>query len=273
MLDQFDHLMVYTEVDGKPPLLDATIPIARPACPALMPSTTGGWVADEANPRWVDLDVAPARQTTMAVLDVDGSGRATAEVTARMDSYFAFSTRSKLRGMKKDQDGPLVADIVKQFPEATVLERVTATDDDPTKDQIALALKMDVPAGQALNDYLYVQPVLLPMLDDELDDVDRRLYPIDFAYPWVQRYIAQINLPEDYVVDEVPASIRLRSDDGSLVATYATQENADLRTLSVNFTVQLDRTLFAAEEYGPLREMFHRIIELQRAPVVLKRAK
>ncbi|WP_420460055.1 DUF3857 domain-containing protein [Neolewinella sp.] len=273
MLDQFDHLMVYTEVDGKPLLLDANDPDRPAGLPRFDALNHRGWVADEKNPRWVDLTVAPAHQTAMAVLDVDGSGRATAEVTARMDSYFAFSTRSKLRGMEKNQDGPLVADIVKQFPEATVLEGVTATDDDPTKDQIALTLKMDVPAGQALDDYLYVQPVLLSMLDDELDDVDQRLYPIDFAYPWVQRYIAQINLPEGYVVDEVPASIRLRSDDGTLVATYATQENAALRTLSINFTVQLDRTLFAAEEYGPLREMFHRIIELQRAPVVLKRAK
>ena len=273
MLDQFDHLMVYTEVDGKPLLLDANDPDRPAGLPRFSALNHRGWVADEADPRWIDLDVAPARQTAMAVLDVDGSGRTTAAVTARMDSYFAFTTRSKLREMKEETDGPLVADIVRQFPEATVLEGVSAGEDDPTKDQVALTLKMDVPAGQAIDDYLYVQPVLLPMLDDDLDDVDQRLYPIDFAYPWTQRYIARINLPEGYVVDEVPASTRIKSEDGSIVATYQTQENAALRTLNVNFTVQLDRTLYAAEEYGALRDMFHRIIELQQAPIVLKRAK
>ena len=273
MLDQFDHLMVYTEVDGKPLFLDANDPDRPAGLPRYAALNHRGWVADEKNPRWVDLDVAPARQTAMAILDVDASGRTTAAVTAHMESYFAFTTRGKLRGMERDEDGPLVADIIQQFPDATVLEGVTAIDDDPTRDLVALTLKMDVPAGQALNDYLYVQPVLLPMLDAELDDVEQRLYPVDFAYPRVQRYIARINLPEGYVIDEVPASTRLRSEDGSLVASYLTQENAATRTLSINFTVQVNRTLYAAEEYGVLRDMFRRIIELQQAPVVLKRAK
>ena len=273
MLDQFDHLMVYTELDGAPLLLDANDPDRPAGLPRVAALNHRGWVAEEKNPRWVDLNVAPARQTCMAVMEVAADGRTTATLTARMESYFAFSTRSKLREMKTPSEGPLAATILKTFPEATVLEAESNKDDDPTKDQIALSLKLDLPAGQALNDYLYIQPVLLPMLDDELDDVEERLYPIDFEYPWVQRYIAQIKLPKGYAIEEVPASIRLKSEDGSLSASYATQENTALHTLNINFTVAIDRTLYAAQEYGLLRDMFHRIIELQQAPIVLKRAK
>ena len=126
--------------------------------------------------------------------------------------------------------------------------------------------------GQAMDDYLYVQPILSPVLNNELADAEYRLYPVDFAYPWMERYITTITLPEGYAVEELPESIRLRSEDGTMSCTFAATEKAD-KTISINFTVSIDRTVYEAAEYGALRAMFKRIIELQESTIVLKRAK
>lgn len=273
LLDQFDHLMVYTEVDGQPLLLDANDPDRPAGLPRQQALNQRGWVADRDAPRWVNLDVPPSRQTVMVDMAVDPTGLTTASFRSRLEQYFAFEGRSQLRSAADVLSAPLTATVRQQFPETTVLEAEASPDGDGEDANLTLHLKLSVPAGQALNDFLYVQPVLLPMLDDELDDVESRQFPIDFAYPWARRYIATVALPEGFVVDELPPSVRVKSEDGSIMATYMVQEVPGKHAVHVNFTTNFDRTLFAAAEYPALRDMFRRIIEMQQSPIVLKRAK
>ncbi|CAH1002029.1 hypothetical protein LEM8419_02944 [Neolewinella maritima] len=274
MLQQFDHLMVYTEVDGQTVLLDANDadrPVGLPRVAAL---NHRGWVAEKGNPRWVNIEVPPAKQTVMVSMDVAADGQTTAHLRSRLESYYAFDARSALNDMTNDREAPLASVIIAQYPDAVVLKTThEGAAKGANSDILSLDVDLQLPAGQAMNDFLYIQPVLLPMLDDQLDDVESRLYPIDFPYPWIQRYVAQINLPEGFVVDELPASLRLKADDGSIAVVYSVDENVALRAVTVNFAVQLDRTLYTSGEYGGLREMFRRIIDLQQAPIVLKRAK
>jgi transglutaminase-like putative cysteine protease len=271
MLDQFDHLMVYTEVDGKPLLLDANDADRPAGLPRLVALNHRGWVANKDAPRWVDISVAPAESTIMAVMDVAADGQSTTHLRARLDSYYAFEARGKLRAMESASDAPLSRQIIKQYPEASILEAEHETTEASSADRLSLEARLSVPAGQALSDFLYVQPVLLPMIEADLADVETRLYPIDFPHPTTQRYIAQIKLPEGYIIDEVPASVRLKAEDGSITASYVTSYSEALRMLNLNFSLEVSRTLYAAEEYAGLRDMFRRIIDLQQAPIVLKK--
>ena len=271
LLDQFDHLMVYTELDGQPLLLDANDPDRPVGLPRVAALNHRGWVADRDNPRWIDLRVPSSNQTVMADLKVAADGLTTATLRTRMERYFAFEARSGLRSSTSPQEAPLTSVILQQYPGGSVVEAESAAETEGTTDYLNLNLTLQLPAGQPLNDYLYINPVLLPALDSKLTDVETRQYPIDFAYPWLRRYIATVHLPEGYEIDELPPSQRLRSDDGSITATYVVQHQPQQNTIGVNFTVQLDRTLFAAAEYPALREMFGRVIDLQQRPIVLKR--
>jgi hypothetical protein len=129
---------------------------------------------------------------------------------------------------------------------------------------------MKVPIGEGIDDYLYVQPFLFPFLERELVDVDQRLYPVDFAYPWQERYISTITLPEGYSLDELPDSQRITSEDGTIVCTFAIEEKED-NTLSLNFTVTVNKTVYAPSEYPAIKDIFKRIIDFQESTIVLKR--
>ena len=272
LLDQFDHFMVYTEVDGKPYLLDVNGPSRPPGLPRIDALNHRGWVADEAAPRWVDVEVPLARQVIMADIKLEPSGMADVSLTTRMDSYYGFSSRLGLQRMTKESEAPLAAQLLTTFPEATVVSHeVVDGDTDPNK-ALSYNLKLQVPAGAGSEDYLYVLPVMIAMLDKTLDDVEQRLYPIDFPYPWKQQYVATITVPEGYAVEELPESIRLVAEDGGMSAMYAAEAKPN-GTVSVIFNVQLDRTVYPPDAYPLLRDMYRRIIELQESPIVFKRAK
>ncbi|THH41691.1 DUF3857 domain-containing protein [Neolewinella litorea] len=270
LLHQFNHLMVYTEADGKPLLLD-TGSADRPAgLPRERALNHRGWVADKSDPRWISLDVPSSRQVMMLDVDVAESGEAEVVVKSRMLDYFAFDGRTALNQRKSDAEAPMVPAILQVMPEARVTSFSAEEPDDAPRNQFTYELRLTAPVAQAVDDHLYIQPILLPLVDGELADVDTRSFPIDFPYPWQQRYVANLRLPAGYALEEAPAPVRLRAADGSMTATYQVQEVSPGH-VSVVYTVILDRTLYAADEYPALREMFRRITELQTSPLIFKK--
>ncbi len=271
LLYQFNHLMVYLELDGQPVFLDAN-EAERPAgLPRSRALNHRGWVADKQHPRWVNLEVPSSRQTVVAEMTIGADGATTAHLQSRMENYFAFDARSALASGDRSE-APLVPDLLRRFPELRVVSFREVESEVVIPARFDYELDVELAAAQPVNDFLYVQPVVLPLLDGHLADVETRTLPIDFPYPWMQRYIATVHLPEGYVLEEAPSPVRLRAEDGSMVASYSVSETVP-GTLQVIYNVQLERTLYAAVEYPALRDLYRRIIELQETPLVLKRAK
>ncbi|NJB85124.1 transglutaminase-like putative cysteine protease [Lewinella marina] len=272
ILTQFDHLLVYTEVDGKPYLLDANGPGRPPGLPREKALNHRGWVADPQQPRWVDVEVPQAKQVFLATINVDETGASRVAIQTKSDSYYALDGRQVLSRMETPAEGPIARQIIEKFPEALVRsQKVTLGADDPAG-PLGITVELDVPAGLLSDDFLYLQPVIIPVLNDELDDVEQRLYPIDFPYPWQLQYIANVKVPEGYVVEELPPSIRLVSQDGGMQATFSASEGLG-GEISIVFRVHLDQTVYPATAYPVLRDMYRRIIELQETTIVCRRAK
>jgi hypothetical protein len=270
LLNQFDHLMVLATLDGKDVILDPNSinrPMGLPRVPAL---NHRAFVADPENPHWVSVSVPKASKVIMANMNLDGEGMADVELRGRLQSYYGFNAREVLEEMESDNEFPLMKDILEVFPETELVSKEVKEDEDKSG-PLTLSLNLKVPVGQAVDDYLYVQPVLYTVFDEGLADVEQRLYPVDFAYPWLERYIANITLPEGYVVDELPASQRISSEDKTIAVTFAAEDKGD-GTVAINFTVSVKKTVYKAQEYLGLREMFRHIIQLQETTLVLKKA-
>lgn len=271
ILSQFDHVMVLATLDGKPTILDPGS-IRRPmGLPRVSALNHRAFVADPDDPRWVDVTVPKAVQTVMASMVIDETGTAEVDVQSRLSSYFGFRGREMLDEMESDNEMPLVDEVVEMFPAAELISHELLEEEEESG-PLSLPLKMKIPLGEAIDDYLYVQPVICPVLEKGLADVEERLYPVDFAYPWQQRYIASITLPEGFVVDELPESKRVTSEDGTINCTFAVQEKG-ANEIAINFTVNVARTVYKPNEYAALKQIFKMIIDFQETTLVLKRAK
>lgn len=272
ILSQFNHLMVAAKIDGKEILLDPNDRHRPMGLPRINALNGAVMVLSPENPHWLDIEVPKSVQTVMANLKVEPDGKATADIQSRLQSYFAFTGRSTIDEMENDDEFPLADNILESFPEAKVLEH-KIKDEETSQGDIDFTLKMEVPIGEAIDDFMYIRPIIVSALNKELQDTERRLYPVDFNYPWMKRYISTVDLPEGYAVDELPESIRFRSEDGSIQCTFSASQNEAARQVSLNFTVDVSRVVYAAEEYEVLREMFNKIIELQQTDLVLKKTK
>lgn len=270
LISQFDHLMVLATLDGEEVILDPgsiNRPMGLPRTRAL---NHRAFVADTDNPHWMDIEVPKSYQTVMANVVLNDDGAAEVSLQSRFKGYYALNGRRQIKDMEEDGDFPLMEDILELFPEADLIGH-EVKEEEAKSGPLSFTLNAKVPMGQPVDDYLYLQPILFPVLDKGLADVEERLYPVDFTYPWHQRYICNITIPEGYVVEEIPESIRMVSEDRTVICTFAINYKV-AEQLTLNFSVSVTKTVFKSNEYYALREIFRRIIELQETTLVLKRA-
>ena len=270
LLDQFNHLMVYTEVEGKPLFLDAGDPDRPARLPRHDALNHRGWVGDRDHPRWVSIEVPTSRKTTMVEMDVASDGVLTTKVRGRLENYFAFEGKNMLYTATTEREKPVVREIAAGFPQSSVNSFTVLEGKTDRPEVLDFEAALSIPTEGGMTDYIYLQPVLVPVLEEDLADSEQRTLPIDFGYPWEQQYVATIRLPAGYRLQEAPAPVRIRAEDGSMVAEFSAEERGP-ELLSVTFKVQLGRTLYTAQEYAALRDMYRRVIDMQESLLVLKR--
>lgn len=271
LLTQFDHLMVMATLDGKPTVLDPNTMRRPMGLPRVSALNHRAYLAHPARPHWVDIAGPSASQAVIAELELDAQGMAKATLRSRLASYSAISGRSDIADRESDNTFPLMEDILEIFPDAEMVSS-DVEDAEEVNGPLTFSLNLNVPIGQPIDDFLYVQPILCPVFEKGLADVDYRLYPVDFAYPWTQRYVSTLKIPEGYVVEEIPTSQQISSEDKTISCTFAIEDKGD-QTLSINFYVSVTKTVYGPEEYATLRKIFRMIIDLQETTLILKRTK
>ncbi len=273
IVNQFDHVMVYAMLDGEPVILDAN-GVDRPmGLPRYRGLNHRGWVVKKDNSFWVDI-TAPRSDKLMVIgMTVDEAGMATADIQGRMSNYYATTARDRHVQMDMNGEAPFANEIIDVFPEASVLEYSSDYEAGKHVDKLNVDLKMNIPVGQAIDDYLYIQPFIIKVLNSELRDIKKRIYPIDFGYTWAENFISNITLPEGYEIDELPGSINVVTPDREASCRLTFSSGADGRTVSGNLRVTMGRTFYGAEEYETVKSMFEEIIKLQEATIVLRKAK
>ena len=269
LINQFDHVMVVANLDGTYQILDVGDADRAMGLPRTQALNGRGWLMNEDAPGWIDLTVPSSGQTVMTVLDVHEDGMADVTLQGRQKNYFAQSGRNTLKAMEGKHEGPLVNQIMDVFPDAEVLDIHQKEGADETMDQLSLEASLRVPVGEAMDDYLYVRPQLIPVLNEELADTEQRRFPFDFNYPVRERYIVTVNVPEGYHLEESPEPIKIVTPDQLASCTYVAQATDTGANVRLEF--QLDRTFYRAEEYDQVADLFKRVIELQESVLVFRK--
>ncbi|MEL6393989.1 MAG: hypothetical protein AAFR97_14690, partial [Bacteroidota bacterium] len=270
IIRQFQHLMVLANLDGVDYLLDANGYRSEVGLPREEALNEAAWVFDEDTNYWIDVEAPLVTDLYRVSGQLQADGYCQFHIQNQSKQYIASNAYEDLMDENDVVEGPVIDALLKKYPDSELIERQYAAWTDPTK---PFNLNLDVRAqiGQPLDDFLYTQLVLIDVFTSDLVDDDERLFPIDFTFPFKQIYIAEFDLPEGYTVDEMPESSRVRSPDGSINVQFMMAHNEAENKISVNLTVRVAASMYPANQYGILREIFQRVIDIQDSMVVLKR--
>lgn len=267
ILDKYNYLLAEANINGKLILMDATeknLPLGVLPYRAL---NKMGRRIEEGMGNWVNITPNKGADVTFyAVLDLNENGSLSGNVELKKDGYSAIEARNKVL---LDGEDKYLKDFKEEQTDWEITEYEMENEADIFKDlKEKFNLKLSKPVTKA-GDILYVNPIISQQFDENPLKQENRKLPVELIYPHSYNYIMVINIPEGYVVDEMPQTARFRLPDNAGYFSY--NVNQTQNRIQIMSKLNITKTTFASNEYPYLKEFFNQIFAKHSEQLVLKK--
>lgn len=268
VLTHFNYVIAHVRIDGKDYLLDATDPLCTfnllpPRC-----LNGKGFIVSEQGYKWIDLNPdLKYTYATMANLKINEEGELIGSISNSRRDYAAYSLRKKIEKEKNEDE--FIEEIENDNPGLTI-ESYKYTNIDsiykPVKEYYEITIGDKI---EMVSDYIYFNPMLFEQVKNNLFKLKERKYPVDFSYARKETYILNLEIPEGYIVDELPASFQVQLPGNSAVLSYTIKAQGNkIQLLNKIF---INKPVFVYNEYSQLLDFYNMIVEKHAEQIVFKK--
>ena len=264
-LDQFDHIMAYVEMSDKVMIVDAAnsyLPIGYPAIESIHEK---GLLIQPLS-KWKEVSFPQSKNVLKGAFDLDETGTLIGEIAFTYEGFKGCRTREDFAQdpSGKQWNGKL-AD---KYPDANLVKV-----DIPNLKEINEALQVTATLeieniGQSNADYLYFNPLLYPIFEENPFKEVERNYNVDFPYPFKEQQDITINIPANFEITGIPESQKLQVDEFGSFEYTITAEN---KKISITYNFELKHASVSPANYKKLKDFFDILVEKTGALVTLKR--
>lgn len=266
--DGFNYVLAIVELDGNNVLLDACNKYTEPN---LLPTSTINWtgrVIEEDGSSSV-VSVVPSelskKITSLNIVlkengDIEGKER---ELRTFYNAYLfrnrnnAISEEDYLDKKENDNNGLEISNYeIKN--KSTLGKPIIESYDFFMENQ-----------SDVIGDKIYFSPLFYNTDKENPFKLEERNYPIDFVFPWQERYMVNITIPEGYEVTSVPENmlLSLPNSMGSFSYTIVQNENK----IQVVVDVKMNQAIIPVGDYAGIKELYKNIVEKETEKVVLSK--
>ena len=138
----------------------------------------------------------------------------------------------------------------------------------------SLALEQQGKISGRLNttgDYTFLPLNLFTGFDFNPFLSNNRLSNINFGYRRSIILNVTIQLPPDYVVDEMPKSIKLSDPDKDILFMRHITHDKEINLIRCMMQFEFKKSLYETDMYPIVKEVYQRIFEYLKEPVLLKK--
>lgn len=171
---------------------------------------------------------------------------------------------------------------VKEKGEAEFFKKIKAeyTNDieisDPGFDSLKLienpvTIHYDFKLNDATGDIIYLNPMMAEGYKNNFFKAAERLYPVEMPYTFDETYVLNMDIPQNYVVDEIPKSAKVSFNDGEGSFEYLISSSGS--NIQLRSRIVMTRANFLPSEYNSLRDFFGYIVKKHSEQIVLKKKK
>jgi hypothetical protein len=138
--------------------------------------------------------------------------------------------------------------------------------DDPL--QVAYDLRITPDSGA---DIFYFNPMLSEGYKENLFKAAERQYPVEMPFAMDETYTLNMDIPEGYVVDELPKSAKVlfNADEGFFEYLIVKGDDG----IQFRSRIRLNKANYKPEDYSTLRDFFGYVVKKQSEQIVFKKKK
>lgn len=123
---------------------------------------------------------------------------------------------------------------------------------------------------EVIGDKMFFQPMFFFATESNPLKTDNRHYPVNYAFPFQNRYNISLTIPEGYSVESIPQPKSVAMPDG--LGNFRYNVTADKNKIQLFFTFDINRAEIPADYYDVLKNFYKEMIQKQTEKVILKKA-
>ena len=268
IMSKFNYVISKAVIDGKDYFLDASEPrIGFGKLPLRCYNGHARIINNAVDPVQLNTElVSEIKFSTIFIIN-DEKGNLVGSMQQTPGYYESLDLRDRIKEKGKEE---LQKDIKKAFGSDINISNFII--DSLDKYEIALGIKYDFDLVSEKEDIIYLNPMFGEGYKENPFKSAERVYPVEMPFTMDETFNLQLEVPQGYVVDELPKSIILKlneEDEGSF--EYLISQSGD--NISFRSRIKLNRANFLPDEYEMLREFFSLVVKKQAEQIVFKKKK
>jgi hypothetical protein len=274
IVEQFNYVLAYLELNGKTYLMDATSKYRPLGLLNENALNSVGWVLHSTEPSWKPIPPSSSNSTRMFTVKLKEDGALKGVFAASYEGYAGEEVRKDLLEPSKDKATEETSKSDEDVSATTAsiqYDSVKVINAEDIYKPLRYNAVVNIPNGATTNgDFIYINPVLHPVFEKNPFTLVERIYPVNIPFPMSHRYILNLETPPGYVVEDLPepTNLVLPANAGKFTLLVAKKDSR----IQITVTTQLNRLNFEPEDYSDIKKFFDLIIEKQQEQIVLKKA-
>ena len=266
-LAAFNYVIAAVETPNGNVLLDATDKFSMPnVLPLRAVNWHGRLIRKSGSSEEVDLIPKKLSENTISMSYVINSdGQISGKARKQSYDYNALKFRNDTDGIKEDE-------YLEKFENQNIIE-INDYSRTNEKEVSLPAVEIFSFAGKDLVEIIagkmYLNPMLFFTKSRNPFVQENREYPVDFGFPFSERYTINIQIPDGFEVETLPATSAVNMQDNLGIFKFVSVVNESQIQLSILH--QINEAIVPAEKYEMLKEYYKAMIAKESEKIVLKR--
>jgi len=216
---------------------------------------------------WVDLKATQKKRSSVAMeMKLTEEGTLKGKVTFQYFGYAAIAQRKQIYGSANQEE--YVKALSSKWSDAVIQNYQVENKEDLSKPLIEKMEMEFTGLDNGVSQILYFNPFLSDRYESNPFKSSERLYPVDLGAPLESTYFISIELPEKYMVDELPSNMAMSLPQGGGKCLLNINQSANKITLTS--ILSLAKPIYDSQEYHNLKEFFARVVQMQQSQFVFK---
>lgn len=264
----FNYVIAAVETPDGNILLDATDKFSTPN---ILPLRTLNWqgrlIRKDGTSQQVDLMPKKTSNDNVFInYSIDAEGKVTGKTRRQSTDYNALVTRGNISNLKQEEYLEKLENLN---------NKIEISDYSRTNEKEILLPIIETYSFtgnnlcELIGGKIYLNPMLFFTNDKNPFKQEVREYPVDFSYPFTDKYNITIQIPEGFSVETLPAPSVIAMEDN--LGTFKYNIAANGNSLQVSIQHQINEAIVSTEQYEMLKEYYKGMIAKETEKIVLKR--
>jgi hypothetical protein len=264
----FNYVIAAAEIDGKQVLLDATNKYTTiNILPINVLNGTGRLIRQDGTSDEISLESkTQSKESINIMVALDGMGKMVGKAKIQKSDYEAYNFREKYTGINKENYLEKIENDLNGIQISDYTVENVADMSKPIVENISFTSENDC---EIIDGKMYLNPLLFFTQTKNPFIQDKREFPIYFGYPKQEKCNVNIEIPEGYVVESYPKTIKIATIEK--IGLFTFNISVSNTKIQIQATNDMNSARLSSNYYLVLKEFFQKTIDKQNEKIVLKK--